>query len=274
MRSSVLPTLLLSFALLGAASGGAQSPQVTSERPCDEDSDCPHHEGCWFDWWPGCGCNEGAGHCDPNPQPCDAANQCFGEEFCSSTGRCTEPGPPPGTGCNSDDECASWMSCIEGRCSRGECVDNGDCATNFACDRNQCRRIACSRDTDCVGGEVCREGECRRVACVSDDECGARAICSDGACRAVECRNAGQCPSCSLCGSDNRCVSLCRDGEICFGFPSAEPGRFIVHLCTGRSDLTCTSRASCPLGHQCLGGNCVDLRGLQRDLDLRLREKP
>ena len=274
MRSSVLPTLLTSFVLLGAATGSAQSPQVTSERPCSEDADCPRHEGCWFAWWPGCGCDEGAGHCDANPQPCDAANQCFGEEFCSSEGHCTEPGPPPGTPCNTDDECASWMSCREGHCSRGECVDDGDCERNFACERNQCQRVACSRDTDCVGGEVCRDGECRRVACVSDDECGAQAVCSEGSCRAVECRNAGQCPSCSLCGSDNRCVSLCRDGEECFGFPAVEPGRFIVHLCKERAELTCTSRASCPLGQNCLGGRCVDLRSVIRDLDQRLREKP
>ncbi len=261
--------------LLGCVvSASAQTAQVTSERSCKHDSDCPHHDGCWFDWWPGCGCNEGAKHCDPNPAPCDSASGCFGREVCSSEGRCIEPGPPIGTPCNTDGDCADWMSCLEGRCSLGNCVLNSDCHENFECERNECVQVSCSRDSDCHGGQVCRDRSCVTVQCVSDSECGSRAVCDSGRCRGVECRNAGQCPSCSLCDAANSCVSLCREGEECFGFPSAERGQFVVHLCKDPGSLTCTSRASCPLGQLCLGGSCIDLKPLLRDLDLRARERP
>lgn len=274
MRASFrLPWLFLGPGLV-AAPTLAQSPQVTSEKSCTTDADCPRHDGCWWAGWPGCGCDEGAHHCDPNPEACDAANDCFGQEVCASSGHCIEPGPPPGSPCNSDAECAAWMSCLLGQCSRGDCVEDGDCQRNFACDRNQCVRVACSRDADCSGGEVCRDRECREVRCVADDECGAQAVCSGGTCHAVECRNEGQCPPCSLCTAEHRCESLCREGESCFGFASASPPRFIVHLCKEPGELTCTSSTACPLGQRCLGGRCVDLRSLIGDLERRQRDRP
>jgi hypothetical protein len=262
-----LPVLSLFAALLGLALTGSASvraqdlePQITSEIACRQDSQCPSHGGlCFWNGLPGCGCNEGAGHCDANPKECDFNDECFGREICSTEGRCVEPGPREGAGCNFDGGCAPWMSCIEGRCSRGECLDDGDC-NGRRCEGNRC--VACTADAGCAGGQVCREGACVELRCIADEECGPRSICTEGRCVEVDCKSSDQCRGCSICEVGHQCTSLCREGERCLSFPSAQPPFFLVQTCANADSIRCASRSQCPLGFHCLGGRCFNFDDL------------
>lgn len=275
MLRAALPVVCLVAGLAFAAPAVAQAPQVTSEIACTSDAQCPDHGGlCFFNWLPGCGCNEGRGTCDANPKDCLAASDCFGEEICSNDNRCVEPGPRAGTPCNVDIECADWMSCIEGRCSRGECVVNGDCSDERICASNRCVRPPCTRDGQCEGGQVCRDGDCVAVECIADSECGTREICTGGRCAQVECREAADCSNCAVCDATNSCFSLCREGERCLGFPGlGQGGRFFVVRQCSDPHPACAATPECPLGQTCLGGRCYNLRDLMRDLDIGLRRE-
>jgi hypothetical protein len=263
----------LAVCLWGAAPATAQTAQVTSEITCTTDAQCPNHGGlCFAKWLPGCGCDEGRGRCDANPKDCLAASDCFGEEICSNDNRCVEPGPREGTPCNADVECAEWMSCLLGQCSRGECVADSDCSDGRVCTgRNSCVRPPCTQDGQCDGGQVCRGGECLAVDCISNAECGAREVCSNGSCNQVECREVGDCTNCSVCDSSNSCLSLCREGEQCFAFPGLGTGNqpFVVRQCS-EPHQACESRTQCPISQHCIGGHCTDLRALLNGLNFGL----
>lgn len=231
------------------------SPQVTSEIPCSEDSDCPKHPDCWFAWWPGCGCDEGRGRCDGNPKPCSLDDDCFGRELCSSELRCAEPGPGRrGDACNDDNDCPDWTLCLQGAC-QNECVVDGDCEAG-RCGGVLC--VGCDSDTDCPGGSVCRQGDCQEVRCVSDAECRGLEVCRDGGCVPVACRVDADCGGCELCSSANACVSLCREGERCRLLLSGDAGSPLFVSGCVPDDGRCSSRLDCG-GKPCLGGRCIDL---------------
>ncbi len=124
---------------------------MTSEIACQADADCPAHDGLCLDpRLPTCGCDEGAGRCDPNPLACDGGSDCFGEEVCIG-GHCAEPGPREGSLCNFDEHCPAWMSCRGGGCTRGECTLDGDCAAGQDCDDNVCAAAACAENAGLSG---------------------------------------------------------------------------------------------------------------------------
>lgn len=236
-------------------------PQVTSELPCSQDADCPSHPDCWFDWWPGCGCDEGRGRCDPNPRSCRANDDCFRREICSSQRRCVEPGPGRrDEPCNDDSQCPDWTLCLGGFCTN-ECIVDADCPIG-RCSGISC--VGCNRDSDCPGGSVCRGGDCQEVRCVVDAECGEREACRGGGCVAVACRDDRDCGACEVCSSGNACVSLCEADERCRLVLGGEAGsRLFLSACVDR-DRECGSQLDCG-GEACLGGRCVDLdRFLER----------
>ena len=287
-RFALLVACLASLAAVftPGATAGQASPQVTSEKPCEEDSDCPAHDGCLFSWWPGCGCDEGRGSCDPNPRACDAQSDCFGQEVCSSDGRCVEPaGSRDGELCNVDDDCRPWLRCLGGACDALQCAVDADCAEGLECRDTRCRTARCEDDGDCLVGQLCRENpaspgvrSCNVVQCVNDDDCGATAVCRDGLCNAVECRSTSQCRGCELCEVGNRCLSRCEADQRCATFVAVDPGatRFFTTIsrCVDASSRACTSDFQCERGHRCLGGHCLRGPQLERELDRFLELPP
>jgi hypothetical protein len=287
-RFALLACVAFLLGALPPAPARAQaSPQVTSEIACDEDDDCPDHGGlCFGNFLPGCGCDEGRGRCDPNPRDCDAQSDCFGQEVCSTEGRCVEPGGTrSGQLCNVDDDCRPWLRCIGGSCGTVECAVDGDCPEGLGCENTRCIASRCEDDRDCLIGELCRENpaapgirRCVAAQCVADDDCGDTAVCREGSCVGVECRSTAQCRGCELCDVTNRCVSRCEANQRCASFVAVEPGanRFftIVSRCVAASSRSCTSVIECGRGERCLGGRCIRTPVLERDLDRFFRLPP
>lgn len=281
-RRTLAPWLAILFGVLAHPAAWAQvSPQVTSEISCDEDDDCPDHGGfCFANFLPGCGCDEGLGRCDANPRDCDTQADCFGQEVCSTEGRCVEPrGSRRGALCNTDAECKPWLRCLGGACDAIECAIDADCDEGLVCDDTRCRTPQCDDDRDCRIGQLCRENpaapgagrRCVAVQCASDDDCGATAVCRDGACSAVECRSTDQCRGCELCEVGNRCVTRCEADERCASIVAIDPGGIrpftIVSRCVDASSRACESDVDCRRGQRCLGGLCLRAPEIQRDLD-------
>ena len=282
--------LALLCCAVGVAAARAQqpSPQVTSEIPCDEDDDCPEHGGlCFANWLPGCGCDEGLDRCDANPRACDVQSDCFGQEVCSTDGRCVEPrGSRSGQLCNVDDDCRPWLRCRGGSCGAVECAVDADCGEGLECQDTLCRTPRCEDDGDCRIGQLCRENparpgdgaRCVDVQCAGDDDCGDTAVCRNGSCAAVECRSTAQCRGCELCEVSNRCVSRCEDDQRCASFVAVEPGAIgsftIVSRCVDGSSRTCARDFDCERGQRCLGSRCIRTPELLRDLDRFLRRPP
>ncbi len=258
---------------LPAALYGQPSARVTSEIACDEDADCPVHDGfCVNPALPTCGCNEGAGRCDANPLSCDAESDCFGAEVCVS-GHCAEPGPREGSLCNFDENCPSWMSCRGGGCTRGDCTLGADCDAGEVCARNQCQAASCSENRECPNGMACRDRACRPVACVADADCGdARQVCRGGSCQVVQCTHDGQCGGCEICNSQNRCQTRCDRGKGCQTLFTAELP-FRLERCAA---CTPDAEGRCPqidLSCRREPRLCKALRDFEQALDRR-RELP
>mgnify|MGYP001585543704 CR=1 FL=1 len=259
--------------VLPAALFGQPSARVTSEIACNQDADCPRHDGlCFTPGLPTCGCDEGAGHCDANPLACDGANDCFGEEVCAS-GRCAEPGPREGTLCNFDEDCPGWMSCRGGGCTRGECTLNRDCGANEICSSNRCTLSPCDENRDCPNAFACRNRECQPVQCVADSDCGdARQVCRNGGCQVVECTGDNQCSGCEICNSQNQCQTRCDRGEGCQTLFTTELP-FRVQRC---ANCTPDANGNCPQIQISCGRErriCDAIRDLERAFDRR-RELP
>lgn len=288
-RSALLGVCLAPLVALLAptAAQGQPSPQVTSEIPCDQDDDCPSHGGlCFHNALPGCGCDEGRGFCDPNPKECDTRSDCFGQEVCSTDNRCVEPGGSrDGQLCNFDGDCRPWLRCLGGACDALQCAVDDDCAEGLDCENTRCIAPRCEEDQDCRIGQLCRENpaqpgirRCVAAQCVADDDCGDAAVCRDGSCVDVECRSTAQCRGCELCEVTNRCVSRCEANQRCASFVAVEPGanRFftIVSRCVAASSRSCNSVFECSRGERCLGGRCIRMPVLERDLDRFFRLPP
>jgi len=262
-------TIPVAVAVLIPSGLAAQpSPRVTSEISCDHDSDCPAHDGlCFNSALPTCGCDEGAGHCDPNPLACDSASDCFGEEVCVS-GHCAEPGPRENAHCNFDEDCTDWMSCQNGGCTRGECTLTRDCDRGEECDGNECGPASCQENRDCPAGFACRNRECQPVQCVADADCGDPfQVCRSGACQVVECTATAQCGGCELCDSSNRCQTRCDRGEGCRRLWVTE-FPFSVESC-----VACTPDANgdCPtIQFGCRGSQrlCDAIKELEKAIEL------
>ena len=109
----------------------------------------------------------------------------------SSTGYETE--------CQSDDDCFSDQSCIDGFCvdkeqPEVECEYDIECDAGFICSDNKCipEKSGCESDDECGFGEVCIDGECKtpveeeksveEQGCQNDKDCSQGEICENNEC--------------------------------------------------------------------------------------------
>jgi len=101
--------------------------------------------------------------------------------------------------CQSDDDCFSDQSCIDGFCvdkeqPKVECEYDTECDTGLICSNNKCipEKVGCESDDECGFEEVCIEGECKistekkkpieEPGCKSNKDCSQGEICQDNKC--------------------------------------------------------------------------------------------
>ncbi len=148
----------------------------------------------------------GQSNCEP-PPPCEADEDCAGEEQCQE-GRCLPPPPE----CLVNRDCDENFACQLNRCVEvlPECAEDTDCGDNEVCFEGNCLRVApppvCLQDNECAGGRLCRDGQCVRPPCENNDDCVARIgeACIEGACL-IRCADDGPCPDNWICNDDGFC---------------------------------------------------------------------
>jgi len=179
--------------------------------------------------------------------------------------------------------CPSGSSCIdthEGKLCLDNCsVDNNDCRFGYSCARPDPSKSAvcvpaCGADIDCVAGHVCRPCDGLCVArqdpsaqvgdsCNSNSECG-----TGGVCLRFTNSEAGICSqacgsACSVCPSGSACHPVGQNGEqYCLktcSVGTCPEGLQCGQLETGTGCMpTCASDDECPVGNQCIAGQCLD----------------
>lgn len=131
-----------------------------------------------------------------------------------------DDGPPTGSACNSDADCAAGCFCAvpaagqSGQCEEaGFCDDNSDCPDGYVCDdRSSCvpgnPPTTCTGNSDCPAGSICgADGVCETTCvCANDAEAQAAGYhhCDEsrGTC---EQQNATTCGGEPTCGTEPTC---------------------------------------------------------------------
>ena len=233
-----------------SSGSGYYGPTEDASAPngCNFSYECPQGETCGADGQ----CH--GGDCSyvgcPAGQVCELAGgalSCVSEgstpdSGLGSSGDASVPfdaGPPPFTGCTSNDECApiAGALCLDGECvppadqcsdgtqcpSGDQCVDGactptcsaGDagqaCPVGYACDaKGDCtgNPTPCTDSSQCVGETVCAQDHCVAPCNAGDGAaCGAGLECIQGGCVPVETPNF----VCQVEGTED----ACKAGSIC-----------------------------------------------------------
>ena len=170
----------------GAAANGTCSPLTGNS--CNDGNLCTQTDTCQ------------AGTCTgSNPVVCPEPDQCHDVGACNTTsGICSNPNKPNGTGCDDNNACTQTDTCQAGTCTGSNpvvCTALDQCHQAGLCDTitgqcsnpNQFDGIACDDDNACTQTDTCQNGECvgaDSIVCLAQDECHDSGTCtpSSGIC--------------------------------------------------------------------------------------------
>lgn len=217
-------------------------------------------------------CNTASGQCEPlpggtpccvggNPVVCPPSDQCHDAGTCDpTTGTCSNPAKPDGTGCNDGDLCTQTDTCQGGVCVGAnpvlctpldQCHVAGTCipATGQCTNPAKPNGTACDDRNACTQTDTCQHGVCvgaNPVVCNAPDLCH---VATGASCD----------PATGSCSYPNAA-----DGTICG--TQSEPGGGTIRCCNGTClDPNCVpsgdvSGTTCP---DCANGlNCCAHRGV------------
>jgi hypothetical protein len=209
-------------------SGSCSFPVLSDGTTCDDGNACTRTDSCQ------------TGTCQgSNPVVCIVSDQCHVAGTCnSSTGTCSNPAAPPGTGCDDQRRCTRGDSCNNGTCtgSAVTCMQRGQCQLDGACDEDtgQCVYPSKNNGTPCDDGDACTDPD----------------VCSGGACKSggpVMCQASDQCHDVGTCDSARGCSNpplpngtTCTDGNMCTENDICESGS-----CKPGSDRVCGALETC-----------------------------
>ncbi|TVR00479.1 MAG: hypothetical protein EA398_11275 [Deltaproteobacteria bacterium] len=174
-------------------------------------------------------------------------------------------GPPPsgevpgqpGSGCETNAECAGTLECIDGRCA-ATCGGETCEAPTPLCDEVAERCVECLRDTQCDDGFVCDDGVCFPRCALDGCEDGEVCDPETGACLSADCSAYPPCP-------DNTCDGnlLVRCEPNAAGCPvrvdrdcGAEGGACQQTAAGAECRIPCATDGDCAEGESCQGGFC------------------
>ena len=200
----------------------------------------------------GTGCNDGnactqtdtcqLGTCTgSNPVVCSALDQCHVAGVCNtSTGVCSNPTQPNGTGCNDGNACTLTDICQAGICIGGnpvvcsaldQCHQAGVCdpLTSLCSNPIQPNGTGCNDGNACTQTDTCQAGTCigsNPVVCVAQDQCHDVGVCNT---------------STGVCSNPNKTNGTsCNDGNACTQTDTCQAG-----TCTGSNPVVCVAQDQC-----------------------------
>ena len=202
-------------------SGVCSSPAKTNGTPCDDGNGCTHTDVCHV------------GVCAGSDVVCLAADQCHVAGLCDpTTGVCSTPAKPDGTGCDDGNACTQIDTCRVGVCAGAnpvvcagsdQCHDAGTCdpTTGLCSNPLKPNGTACNDGNACTRTDTCRAGVCTGaspVVCAVPDQCHVTGTCDPAT---GACINPTK-PDGTLCNDANSCTrpDTCQAG-LCKG--SAHP---------------------------------------------------
>jgi hypothetical protein len=211
------------------ATGVCSTPAKSNGTACSDANACTQADTCQSGT-----CVAGA------PVVCMAMSQCHNVGTCNtSTGVCSNPIKPDGSGCSDNNACTQMDTCTAGACTSGApvvCTAQSQCHNVGSCNPST---GVCSNPTK-PDGSGCTDSN----ACTQMDTCQA-GVCASGTpvvCTAQsQCHNVGACnPSTGVCSNPIRPDgSGCSDGNACTQVDMCLSG-----MCTGNA-VVCTASDQC-----------------------------
>ncbi len=224
------------------ASGECSDPVKPDGTGCNDNDLCTRSDTCQSGFCTG-----------DDPVICSAVNECHYVGACNpSTGVCSEPAKPDGTGCDDENLCTREDLCYGGECTGTDpvvCPESTDCLTVFACDpeSGECGTEAAADGADCDDGAYCNVGEaCRNGLCLGGLARDCSDVVTDEQCQTASCdENADQCVA--LLDKEG---DACNDGVFCNTGETCQSG-----ACSGGGPRDCSYVVEEP---QCQAAQCSE----------------
>ncbi|EYF00107.1 Hypothetical protein CAP_1358 [Chondromyces apiculatus DSM 436] len=204
--------------LCDPTTGMCSTPTLPNGTACDDGNACTQVDGCQ-----GGSCVGQAPVTCPEPQP----GTCRLQGACDpTTGMCSDPPAPDGSGCGDGNACTDTDTCMGGACTSQNpvvCAPPNDCHVQGTCDvaSGVCTPVqkvdgaACSDANACTVGDGCQAGSCAAgtpVQCPPPDACHEQGACdpTTGACtqpvrpNGTPCGGGGTCQNgvCAIADAD------------------------------------------------------------------------
>jgi RHS repeat-associated protein len=218
-----------------------------------------------------------------SPVTCTAQDQCHVAGVCDpSTGKCSNPAAPDGTGCNDGNACTQTDACKGGVCTGSNpvtCTASDHCHTAGTCDPSTgaCSNPAAANGTACNDGNACTQtdscqnGTCtgsNPVTCMASDQCHVAGTCdpSSGVCSNPAAANGTGCNDGNACTLTDACQSgacvganpvVCTASDACHVAGTCDPSSGACSNPSAPDGTACTGSNKCLQAYACAGGTCT-----------------
>lgn len=262
------------------STGQCSNPVKVSGTACDDLNACTQTDAC-----------NSTGTCvGSNTITCSALDQCHVAGLCNpSTGTCSNPNKPDGTGCNDSNPCTQTDGCVSGTCVGGnpvvcpppdQCHNAGQCDTTTGVCTYQAKTdgTACSDGNACTQSDSCVAGACvgtNPVTCTASDQCHIAGVCNTttGVCSnpvappGTSCDDGNLCTQTDTCSSTGACVGAnpvtCTALDQCHLAGTCNPGTGVCSNPPKPDGALCNDGTLCTQTDTCASGVCVGTNPVQ-----------
>lgn len=253
--------------------GLCSMPAKANGSPCTDGNACTQVDSCQ------------SGACaGSQAKTCPAIDQCHGTGTCDPTsGACSQPNKPEGTGCDDGNACTQSDTCASGVCIGGNpvtCPVTDPCSSGGSCNPadGTCSAVkkadgeTCDDGNRCTLNDVCQTGQCvagAAATCAPIDGCHeagscdpATGVCSVGSVRTdgTPCSDGNGCTQNDACQS-GACVGgptkVCAPIDQCHDTGFCEPATGACVDPAKANGSVCNDGNQCTIGDACQDGTCV-----------------
>jgi len=223
------------------STGNCSNPIKPDGTACDDGDLCTQTDTCQ------------SGTCTgSDPVVCSPLDQCHNAGTCNpSTGNCSNPMKPDGTGCDDGDLCTQTDTCQSGSCIGADpvvCTASDQCHNAGTCDPDTgiCSDPPKPDGTSCDDGDLCTQTDtCQSGVCTGADP----VVCS----ALDQCHDVGTCnPSTGNCSNPTKPDgTACNDGNPCSSLDTCQSGTCTAGATDKDTDGDTYFDWACPDGDDC-----------------------